>query len=667
MPQQSHIYIEVGSGGGDGSQGNPYRANTAIGFDQIMRGIAANSHIHIGAGEFLTLGQRHRNKTQNAAGGIDPVNGDLGWDVRSNWTISGAGEGVTVIKLERWPDIQISDDFRKFIVVGCHYTPSLISNVIIGYLTVDGQWDTLPDRPDPDIDPNPLNDPLVALHCVFCYINGSITCRNVTVTGFYGKFDARHPRPTPDIDLSQECFALACSGHPSRLDPLDFNSTALAVFGHCTVHHGSGDYCGAIASFNNGPSIINGCHVYSIANTHSGVIGAWGKDIRITNNVVTDCFYPLYFDTGNVINLLVEGNQFISSGQAPIFTNSTSRNVYINVRKNDDPVNQGGSFDGVYVDVPIRPPGVTDPMYRIRLYFHRMTPTESTYEPPAPDVGILVPIPYAANASIEQLEGMLTNPPYDGAINAALNAYFDPPGAPSRPRFVGYSRSFEAATLSPVGGGEWIYHSKGASFSSDESKVYIQSGWSWTNWVIRNNYLEVAFKPKGTYGQQYLMHLEGNGSTDRDYRISDNVCRFTGGFDGIQTNGLWMVGIKNVTVLNNAFHNVTGQYGGTLLAKVENTNTAPAPVSTLHKHGNRALTARPIYDLGDDLDSGGTQQAPGSGKGIPLTGTVRFEDEAHRLSGIVTGSGTDFQGELRPGDLLATDTAGKLGSEPGPF
>ena len=59
-------------------------------------------------------------------------------------TISGAGEGVTVIKLERWPDIQISDDFRKFIVVGCHYTPSLISNVIIGYLTVDGQWDTLP-------------------------------------------------------------------------------------------------------------------------------------------------------------------------------------------------------------------------------------------------------------------------------------------------------------------------------------------------------------------------------------------------------------------------------------------------------------------------------------------------------------------------------------------
>ena len=106
------------------------------------------------------------------------------------------------------------------------------------------------------------------------------------------------------------------------------------------------------------PSIIDGCYIDSLSNTRSGAIQAIGKDIQITNNVVTDCFFPFYVDTENIINLLIERNHFVSNGDAPIFTHSTSRSVYINVRQDD--VN--GSFDGAYVDVPIRPISETSPL-----------------------------------------------------------------------------------------------------------------------------------------------------------------------------------------------------------------------------------------------------------------------------------------------------------------
>ena len=681
----THKYIAIGNPAvqGDGNTpATPYLVSNAAEFDSIMRvtlGLGVEEfHIHIDSGTYFTKGMLY-------------PNGTLGWNIRSGWTISGAGESATIIKLDAWPSfVTGGTPSSKWSVIG---SQAAVSNVTIENLTVDGNWLNLPN--DGNL---PLGHPTtaeVALHCVACITNGPITHRNLTITGFYGH-----------VATGTECFALCCHSD-TPMDPDELHPSWLAVFDHCTVHHGHGDYCVGIASFNGGPSIIDSCNIYSLANESSGAIQAIGRDIQITNNIVRDCFLPFYVDTGNIINLLMERNQFISRGPWVINTNSRIRIVYINVRKKDE----DGSMDGVYMDVPIRPVGETSPYYRIRLYFHLGGSTNIPDYPRDPNgdvAGIRIPCPFVEDAqmeaSIDDLEGTDAGTP-NGAIRDGLDAFFAAGGAPAP--FVDYSRYSGAAALSPVtmysivdfntrgtgtqtltrsgtvlgtfsvnkitnlltiggtpgtlptngdivtvsnsggaggalpiplaraaewlvqernaddstfklawipqivdltttGGtgtltrpgnvavgtftadmttneltlsatpspqltnretvyasgtlpelvagrpyevrkisettlklawspdpGEWIRHSAGAPFVSDESKVYIQSGWSWTNWKIRNNYLEVPFLNFGiNLNQQSLIAFTGNGSTDRDYHIADNVGRFTGVYDG---------------------------------------------------------------------------------------------------------------------------------------
>ena len=150
------------------------------------------------------------------------------------------------------------------------------------------------------------------------------------------------------------------------------------------------------------------------------------------------------------------------------------------------------SFDGVFVDVPIRPlseSGAGNPLYRVRVYFAKNGSETNAPVPPA--FGCLV------KCSFTTIDVINSGPPLvTGRTKIHLEADILATSFGANPLVAASQASFDggAVRLSPVAGvSEWIYHSQGAPFTSAESKVYIQSGWSWTNWKIRNNYLEVAF------------------------------------------------------------------------------------------------------------------------------------------------------------------------------
>ena len=108
-----------------------------------------------------------------------------------------------------------------------------------------------------------------------------------------------------------------------------------------------------------------------------------------------------------------------------------------------------------------------------------------------------------------------------------LTAYYPQP--PSIPALTTQSMDRGAVRVDSTSNSEWIYHSQGAPFTSDESKVYIQSGEkSRRDWRIRNNYFELPFKPSPTYPNQSFVDFTGNGSGDKDYHLLDNLGRFTG-------------------------------------------------------------------------------------------------------------------------------------------
>ena len=399
-----HRYIIVGdySDTDPGTFELPFRAKSATEFDRIMRKLAdpPNAgialHIHIGPGIFKTLGLRHFATTVPGPGGHGPGvsnAGDWGWFVRPDWTITGAGEGATSIQLEAWPSfdgVPLSDT-SAWTVVGCSdFFPA--SNVTIEHLTVDGNWSNLTVHLLPPTPP-PTD---VALHGLFCQINGSIAYRNVTVKGIYGLASAQ-----------TEGFALGCEWsdvYGKRfIDPQEVISANRAHFESCSIHGGFGDHCVGIAALHGGPAIISGCTISSLTNLHSGAIRLMGKDILITNCFVWDCLRAIYGDTGNIIDLTVQNSRFLSNGPGPIFADSTLKAdgnaVWINVRQehveaSGQPANP--DMDGVYVDVPIRPVGEQNPLFRIRLY---LVKTGSTKQPPAaPASGVLIPCPFTPAA-----------------------------------------------------------------------------------------------------------------------------------------------------------------------------------------------------------------------------------------------------------------------------
>ena len=240
------VHIASGPGGGSGTPADPWLADTALRFDEILRGLAEGSHIHLGPGVFPTLGLRHS---------VGPE--DFGWDVRSHWTISGAGEDATIIRLQRWPAFIASADgaeqCRAWAAVGCPpHAPA--AQMLIEHLTVDANWSGLPNRPAPTATLPATTEPFVALHGIACSYSGSIVHRNVKVTGFYTKSDERPleygdpPQPrSPLADLTQTGAAVSvCEASPPPHPPAAHSAPVISVE-NCTFI-GSGDWAGNIAT-----------------------------------------------------------------------------------------------------------------------------------------------------------------------------------------------------------------------------------------------------------------------------------------------------------------------------------------------------------------------------------------------------------------------------------
>ena len=125
---QIHKWIAIGTPTGletGDSDADPYLVHNADEFDHIMRDILfapGGYFIQLGEGVFFTRGLRR------FAGTGENVSGNLGWYVRSHWTISGSGEGLTIIKLSEWPSFVVNatpGTSPKWSVIG---SLSLVSN-----------------------------------------------------------------------------------------------------------------------------------------------------------------------------------------------------------------------------------------------------------------------------------------------------------------------------------------------------------------------------------------------------------------------------------------------------------------------------------------------------------------------------------------------------------
>ena len=148
----------------------PHLAATAARFDEILRDVPEEAHIHLGPGVFFIRGLRHSDGAR-----------ELGWDVRSGWSITGAGEAETVIRLERWPDFP-AGECRRWAAVGCPVEEP-VAGVVLEHLTVDANWSGLPNQPA-------TAEPHAALYGIACFHHGPLSHRDLRVGGTFGRHAA---------------------------------------------------------------------------------------------------------------------------------------------------------------------------------------------------------------------------------------------------------------------------------------------------------------------------------------------------------------------------------------------------------------------------------------------------------------------------------------------
>lgn len=258
------VYIAVRTDGqpGTGTAEDPLDGSTAVKFDAIMDGLAANTRVILQRNAtFLTNGLKWQDNSK-------------GWRVKNGEYIQGNG---ATIKLATYPNSWVADAgnalHQKHIVVGTRYYESPISNVTIENLTIDANWQNLA---------SPWTNK--AINGYYLYCDSNVEMRNVNVTNQYG-----------DIASATESFN-SISGH-----------STVSVSENFVIDGGlfsspQGDYC-------------NGCSVIGYDATHildggciknTRVIGnffpsasgsAWAKNIQI---------YDTYAD-GDVANFRVAG------------------------------------------------------------------------------------------------------------------------------------------------------------------------------------------------------------------------------------------------------------------------------------------------------------------------------------------------------------------------
>lgn len=123
-PYPFNIWIAVRTDGmkGTGTASDPFDGSTATKLDTVLNSLAANTHIHLGAGSFDTNGY------------ADGVSG--GWQPKAGMKIEGSGIGVTTLKL-----VGTSQNVSYFAVGHALTTagsqPNLLDYFEISDLTID--------------------------------------------------------------------------------------------------------------------------------------------------------------------------------------------------------------------------------------------------------------------------------------------------------------------------------------------------------------------------------------------------------------------------------------------------------------------------------------------------------------------------------------------------
>lgn len=591
---------------GNGDKNNPFNVSTVDTFDQKMRDFLADVdvpyYIHLypntyygpNVGPYLTKGGY--------------VNSTTGWKMGDGWTIAGAGIGATTIKLTVWNN----SGGGKHYVVGV--LDGNVRNLTVRDLTIDANWPNLTGKP-------PLGDTSVS--SVAIYSQGDALIENVLSLHTYG-----------DRLSEQECFSIFLS-HPPGFDPHDFiQAPSTLTIRNCVAQDGYGDYVVGMTAFSRYRADMRGNVCRNLPNgvAPTGQTGPFkdgaspssafqftGRGITFTENQTFNCPVGLYFDTGNIYDALIANNQFHGCRWAGLLTNPANSFFAINVRQNDD----GGSLDGKYVDIPIKPTSAPDG-YVVRVWLAYQN--GGSTEPATPNPGKKIKVGYAYGAvgsSATAIKAaIVTALGNDSLFTDVQISAIDGSTVTGKPSIL----------KEPTPGiGVWARNS--GMWVSDPSVFYAQRGYEFGNWLIDGNFIEIE---QGYWtAQQYGVRLGGTGSPAcRDYTLTNNVVRFTP-VDYTPGNQVYSYTAAdtagNLTLIENRTELRLGYFGDGEIHQL--------PGATRCLFGNRVISGTNVGDTIPGLADAGA---------LPLTNTLPAVENAQQVSPAVrwTGQGwsTDFDG-----------------------
>lgn len=504
---------------GTGAESDPFDASRADLFDALMRDFFDNPadpvdpkyYIHLGPGSFMTNGARVT---------VTGTSIEKGWKMSNGWIIAGAGMDLTTLGLNEFTNPDVVDGNgthgTRTVVNGASSDP--LNNLVVRDLTIDANWPYLTYRP-PEGDCRVMS--------VTMYSRGNATVENVRSINTYG--DKRSGNECFSIFLSHDvAFDETVPLNPPGLSPTDPQPRVTLAIRNCIAENGHGDYVEGMTAFSrhmvdmrnnvcrdlpNGfpPGIYEGD--WAGGANPSAAYQFTGRGITFTGNRSYNCPAPLYFDTGNIYDVLIADNQFFGCGWGGLLTVPTANFFALDVRKN------GSVLDGQYVDLPIKPSGGSD-SYRVRVWFHL-----SGSSVPAPsNPGTLIPVTYIGGPTPD------TPNQIDAKIVTALTT------SPGTPLLANVRQEFLGVIGKPSGTGAWA--GTNGTLVSDSTALYAQRGYEFQNWVIDNNLfcIEYGYWTVGhPIPQRYGVFLQGTGApTCRDYTVTNNYIQFYGPVTGSQ-------------------------------------------------------------------------------------------------------------------------------------
>lgn len=614
---------------GTGTEGNPFDASRADIFDALLRDFYFNPHdpidrkyyIHLGPGSFKTNGN-----LLTPSGGVT-----TGWKMGNGWILEGMGMNRTTLKLNEFTDASSLDangtHGSRVVVFAVPGEPN--NNLVVRDMTIDANWPALPNRPA---------DGKCAVAGVAMYSRGNATVENVRCLNTYG-----------DNRSALECFSIFLSHvggfdetrplGPPGIDPAPpaLPRRATLAIRNCIAEDGHGDYVVGMTCFsrhmvdmrhNLCRNLPNGFPpgVYPTHPNGANPSSAYqftGRGITFTHNQSQGCPCGLYFDTGNIDDVLIAQNQFFGCGWGGLATNPINNFFGLNVRKTKQ------DLDGAYFDLPIKLSGASND-YRVRVWLKLKDSTATP--PPIPNPGCRFEVEYQMGDDTHAINLRIV----DKLRRYSLEP--EPPDRLSPTLFAAMHAYNEEVIGTPTttnDAEDWA--GDAVVVVSDPTALYGQRNWRFQNWVIDHNVFGIDYGywtvARPTL-QRWGVLLAGSGQPEcRDYTVTNNVVQFYGPIIGGQ-NSSYVTGrlAGHLSFIGNQtnYSGVSGASFGQALIQL-------FPGSTFYSFGNRINSGpsfgSPIPGLEDTPDSVGT----------PAVGTLGAITEAGALLVNTTPATLDLE------------------------